>query len=288
MTFQQWISAHGEAAAVGTFLAVLVACLSAERRWPRAAHDPRRRARWPANGGLAALAIGTMSLLPLSLVTAAAWASERGVGLLHALSFPAAAAVAATLLLRALLSFATHLLMHRVPLLWRVHRVHHLDTALDASTTVRFHPLEMVIGAAFGVPAVVLLGLEPWVLAAYEVLDAAVTVFSHANLRLPRRLERALSFLVVTPGLHRVHHSTWQPETDSNFGAVFPLWDLVFATFRPEPREPLEMMRVGLDDARGPETNRVAWLLAAPFRTLEARSPSTTRLQEDVPCSTDP
>jgi sterol desaturase/sphingolipid hydroxylase (fatty acid hydroxylase superfamily) len=170
-----------------------------------------------------------------------------------------------TLIVRGFISFSTHYLMHTVPLLWRVHRVHHLDTELDVSTTVRFHPLEFFIQWVPGVLIVVGFGLAPWVLMFYELLDVAVTLWSHSNLRLPATLERVLRYVVVTPDLHRVHHSARKPETNSNFGAVFPVWDLVFGTFRPVPRDGHEHMRLGLDEVRGPDAHRPLWLLTSPL-----------------------
>jgi sterol desaturase/sphingolipid hydroxylase (fatty acid hydroxylase superfamily) len=178
-------------------------------------------------------------------------------------SLPLAVSVPLTLLARGFISFFTHRLMHGVPWLWRLHRVHHLDTELDVTTTVRFHPLELVVGALPGIPIVVAFGLVPWVLVLYEVLDVAVTLWSHSNLRIPAPLDRVLRYVVVTPDLHRVHHSTWQPETDSNFGAVFPVWDLVFGTYRATPRDGHERMRLGLDEVRGREAHRVFWLLGS-------------------------
>ena len=172
----------------------------------------------------------------------------------------------ATLLARALLSFGTHRLMHAVPAFWRIHRVHHLDTELSVSTTLRAHPIEFVIGLAIGAPFALLLGLEPWVLAAYELLDVLVTVFSHSNTGLPVSIERWLRYIIVTPDLHRVHHSGRQPETDSNFGAVLPVWDLVFRTFRTVPSQIQATMSLGLDEARGAAANRLGWLLTSALR----------------------
>ena len=153
--------------------------------------------------------------------------------------------------------------MHVVPAFWRVHRVHHLDTELDVSTTVRFHPLEFVIQALPAVPLIVTFGAIPWVLACYELLDVAVTLWSHSNLRVPERLDRILRRVIVTPDLHRIHHSAWKTETNSNFGAVFPIWDLVFGTFRATSREPHERMRLGLDERRGHDAHRPLWLLVS-------------------------
>jgi len=170
------------------------------------------------------------------------------------------------LLGRGFVSWVTHLLMHKVPLFWRVHRVHHTDTELDVSTTVRFHPFEFPIALVVGAPLILVLGPSPWVLLAYEVLDAAVTVFSHANVELPSALDRVLRYLVVTPALHRVHHSADPEETDSNFSAVFPIWDLVFGTFRTRTARPPLEMPLGLTEVRDERTASVAWLLGLPFR----------------------
>jgi sterol desaturase/sphingolipid hydroxylase (fatty acid hydroxylase superfamily) len=169
------------------------------------------------------------------------------------------------LLARGFISFFTHYLMHKVPLLWRLHRVHHLDTELDVSTTVRFHPFEFLAALIPGVPLVVAFGMSPWVLMLYEILDAVVTLFSHANIRLPESLDRLLRYVIVTPDLHRVHHSSWQTETDSNFSAVFPIWDIVFKTFRTETRVSHETMELGLEEVRDERANRFLWLLGSPF-----------------------
>jgi sterol desaturase/sphingolipid hydroxylase (fatty acid hydroxylase superfamily) len=152
-----------------------------------------------------------------------------------------------------------------------VHRVHHLDTELDVSTTVRFHPLEFVIGLLPGVPIVVAFGLTPWALAVYELVDVVITLWSHSNLRVPASVNRVLCRIVVTPDLHRVHHSAWKPETNSNFGAVFPLWDMVFGTFCAEPREAHEVMKLGLDDVRGDAAQRPIWLLGGALAERDDR-----------------
>jgi sterol desaturase/sphingolipid hydroxylase (fatty acid hydroxylase superfamily) len=176
--------------------------------------------------------------------------------------------VATTLLIRGFVSFGTHWLNHKVPFLWRFHRVHHLDTELDVSSTVRFHPLEMPISLLLGLPVVVGFGLSPWVLIFYELLDVSVTLFSHSNIRVPPWLDRPLRYVIVTPNLHTVHHSTHRPETDSNFSAVFPIWDVIMGTFRTETRQPLESMPLGLDDVRDARAHRFWWLLASPFRAM--------------------
>jgi sterol desaturase/sphingolipid hydroxylase (fatty acid hydroxylase superfamily) len=129
------------------------------------------------------------------------------------------------------------------------------------SSTVRFHPLEFVIALIPGIPLVLAFGLTPWILMVYELLDVVVTLWSHSNVRLPVALDRVLRYLVVTPDLHRVHHSSRQPETDSNFGAVLPIWDLVLGTFRTIPRDRHPTMELGLEEVRGRAAHRLGWLL---------------------------
>lgn len=262
---EQWMLAHAESFQVVLFFSLFALFLLLERWRPKRLGLHWRTKRWGTNLILTALNIVVLMLLPVSFFAVAVWAQEHGLGLVNFLPLPLAVVVVGTLFLRGFLSFFTHYLMHKVPSLWALHRVHHLDTELDVSATVRFHPLEAPVSLLIGMPLVVLFGLTPWVLLLYELLDASVTLFSHANLRLPPTVDRVLRYVIVTPDLHRVHHSSWQPETDSNFGAVFPIWDMLCGTFRTETREPHETMRLGLDDVRDERADRVLWLLASPF-----------------------
>ena len=214
---------------------------------------------------LTVVVIIALPLLPLSFITAAWWAEENSFGLLNFYDLPTAAIVVLTLLIRGFISFGTHFLNHKIPFLWRFHRVHHLDTELDVSSTVRGHPVEFPLSLAIGLPVVVLSGLSPWVLIFYELLDVSVVLFAHSNIRIPTLINRYLRYLIVTPDLHKVHHSSYRPETDSNFSGVFPIWDIVFGTFRTKTRAPLETMRIGLDEVRDPQANSFWWLLASPF-----------------------
>ena len=263
MSFPDWILENGDSLQFVLFFALLPVLAIVERLVPRRRGRMDRAIRWPTNFFLTAISIVAMGALPVSFVSAALWAQANGWGLLNLVRVPPVAFVAATLAVRGFISFSTHYLMHMVPLLWRVHRVHHLDTELDVSTTVRFHPLEFFVQSVPGVLIVVAFGLAPWVLMFYELLDVAVTLWTHSNVRLPEALDRLARYVVVTPDLHRVHHSAWKPETNSNFGAVFPLWDLVFGTFRSTPRDGHEQMRIGLDEVRGPDAHRPLRLLSS-------------------------
>ena len=266
MNFPEWMMANGEALQYALLFALFPLLVVLERAFPRRPGDMDRRTRWSANLILTVINIVSLGFVPITFLGAAFWAEQHGWGLLHMLSPSAAVAVVVTLLVRGFISFFTHYLMHSVPLFWRLHRVHHLDTDLDVSTTVRLHPVEFFANSLIGAPIVVLFGLSPWVLVLYEVFDLVIVFWSHANVRIPATLHRVLRYLIVTPDLHRVHHSSWQPETDSNFSAVFPIWDLVFGTYRATPRDGHERMRIGLDEVRGAIAHRPLWLLMSPLR----------------------
>ncbi len=278
VAFEDWILDNGGQLQVPLFFGTLVLLVIAERLLPRRLRLDRLR-RWPTNWALTAINIVSLGFIPLSFIGAAVIAEQRMVGLFHQVAMPLPLLVLLTLLVRGFISFFTHFLNHKIPFLWRFHRVHHLDTELDVSSTVRFHPVEFFLSSAIGLPIVFAFGLSPWVLAVYELLDVAVTLFSHSNLRIPQWIDRRLRYLIVTPDLHRVHHSSWQPETDSNFGAVFPIWDLFFGTFRAEPRDGHEGMQLGLRDLREPDANRLPVLLLAPFR----RQPAPEQVSHPAP-----
>lgn len=266
MTVPQWILGHGDALQGALFLGLLVALAGIETLAPRRPGPMNRLQRWPTNVFLTIVNVMALGVLPVSIVSAALWAEERQWGLLHQVALSMPVAFILTLVVRGFISFVTHYLMHMVPLFWRLHRVHHLDTELDVTTTVRFHPLEFLVQILPAVPLVVAFGLTPWALVLYETLDVVVTLWTHSNTRVPAGLERVLRYVVVTPDLHRIHHSAWKVETNSNYGAVFPWWDLVFGTFRPTSRDGHEGMRLGLDDVRGAKAQRPLWLLGSIVR----------------------
>jgi sterol desaturase/sphingolipid hydroxylase (fatty acid hydroxylase superfamily) len=257
---------RGESLQYVLFFGFLALFFAVEAVIPRRTTPPERGRRWPTNLGLTLTNVLALGFVPFSFIGAALWAREANIGLFNVIDLPVWALVSATLLLRGLISTGTHLLAHKLPWLWRIHRVHHLDTELDVTSTVRFHPLEFFVNPFIGVPIVLLFGLPAWVLAFYELLDIVVTLFSHSNIRLPKNLNRVLQTIIVTPDLHRIHHSSWQPETDSNYGAVFPIWDLVFGTFRPTPRGRHEDMELGLPELRKSRSNTYLSLLLSPFR----------------------
>jgi sterol desaturase/sphingolipid hydroxylase (fatty acid hydroxylase superfamily) len=227
-----------------------------------------RRKRWPVNFSLTALNVLVLSVIPLTGVALADMVQDAGIGLFNLVQTNPLVAIASGILIRSFISWATHLAMHKAPLLWRVHRVHHTDTFLDISTTVRFHPMEFLIQLPILLLAVIVFGISPVTLMLYEVFDAGMNVFTHANIRLPRRLERALRRVIVTPDMHRIHHSSYQPETDSNYGATLSIWDHLFGTFRVKPNKALSSMELGLKEVQDRRALSFTWLLLLPFKPV--------------------
>ena len=266
MSLPDLLIERGESLQYIIFFATFLGLVLLEPVVRRRTLPKHQRHRWPANVALTLTNVLALGFVPVSFISAAFWADSASFGLFNQVSLPAWIVIPGTLLIRGFISTGTHLLNHKVPWLWRIHRVHHLDTELDVTSTVRFHPLEFMINPFIGLPVVVLFGLPAWILAGYELLDIAVTLFSHADIRIGENLNRGLRYLIVTPDLHRIHHSSWQPETDSNFGAVFPIWDVVLGTFRGEPRGRHETMQLGLEEEREPTSNSYLAMMSSPFR----------------------
>ena len=226
---------------------------------------PNRNRRWPTNFGFGIINVVLVTLVPLSAVIAAQWAKENGIGLLNMAGSPWWIALAATIVIRSLVGYTFHLLMHKIRLLWPLHRVHHSDTHLDVTTTIRTHPLEFVLQFLVMVPLATVLGLDPWALAAYEIVEGFVSLASHANVRrLPDRLDRALRWLFVTPNMHCLHHSSYRPETDSNYGALFSVWDRQFGTYSAAPRAGYDAMQIGLNEISDERAADFVWQLKSP------------------------
>lgn len=237
--------------------------------WEFAAPDRRaeipRLIRWTNNLAIVALDTALVRLLiPILPVAAATWATAQGWGLLSPL--PLWLSIPIAFLLLDLLIWGQHVMMHHIPALWRLHRMHHSDTHLDASTGLRFHPLEILFSTLIKIVAVVILGAPALAVIAFEIALNATSLFTHANIRLPDRTESLLRRLIVTPALHRIHHSVLPEETNSNYGFNLSLWDRLFGTFRPVPKGDPQTMPLGIEIFR---TRREAWLdrlLTQPFR----------------------
>lgn len=252
---------------VAAFAAVLAAMAAWELASPRRRQQIGRLARWPSN--LAVVALGAVLLrlvVPTAAVGLAVLGEERGWGLLPALGLPWWAAVVAGMLLLDLVIYLQHVMFHAVPVLWRLHRMHHADLEFDVTTGLRFHPLEILLSmgiklaavAAFGVPAVAVL--------LFEVVLNATSMFNHGNVRIPLWLDRRLRWLLVTPDMHRVHHSILPHETNSNFGFSLSWWDRLLGTYRDQPEAGHDGMTIGIEQFRDPRELRLDRMLWQPLR----------------------
>jgi sterol desaturase/sphingolipid hydroxylase (fatty acid hydroxylase superfamily) len=192
------------------------------------------------------------------------WAQEHEFGLLRWIELPGWARMAIAFVLLDLWMYGWHRMNHRLRFLWRFHRVHHSDPALDVTTASRFHIGEIMLSCVVRVPVIAFLGVELLDLALYETVMFAVVQLHHANVKLPGLLERALRWVIVTPFMHKVHHSNWQPETDSNYSSLFSIWDRIFGTFR--LRDDPGTLRFGLDEFAAPEHQTLKGLLTTPAR----------------------
>jgi sterol desaturase/sphingolipid hydroxylase (fatty acid hydroxylase superfamily) len=262
-----FILAHEPAVRLAAFFAIFVAMALWEILAPRRDVKVGRFLRWPSNLGIVALDTAVVRIIfPVAAVGAATFAEGKGWGLLNALPIPGLLAVLIAVLALDLAIYAQHVAFHHVPVLWRLHRMHHADLEFDVTTGVRFHPVEVVLSMLIKIVMVIALGASAISVVVFEVLLNATSMFNHGNVRLPRGLDRILRWLLVTPEMHRVHHSIIRSETDSNFGFNFPWWDRLFSTYRAEPALGHERMTIGIDRFRAVEELRLDWMLLQPFR----------------------
>lgn len=234
---------------------------------PRRVQAYGRARRWPANLGIIAVDTLTVRLVfPVAAIGVATLASARGWGLLPALPLPGWLRFIAALLLLDLAIYLQHLLFHAVPWLWRFHRMHHADLEFDVTTGARFHPVEIVLSLAIKLAVVAALGVSPAAVLVFEVLLNATSMFNHGNVRLPMAVDRVLRRFIVTPDMHRVHHSMLRQETNSNFGFNLSAWDRLFGTYRAQPAAGHLGMTIGLAQFRDPRELGLVHLLTQPFR----------------------
>ena len=252
---------------IGAFASVFLVLASLEAAFPRRARVKPRAQRWFSNFGMLFASNLLMRLfIPLLGVGFALWVSEAGFGLFNWLSWPVWLEVMLAIIALDFAIWAQHLLMHFVPPLWAMHKVHHVDEDLDASSGIRFHPFEQFVSLGFKLAVIACLGISPLGVFLFEVILNAAAMFNHASIALPRRADSVLRKLIVTPEMHRVHHSVHEEETNSNFGFCLSLWDRMFRTYRAQPRDGHEAMTLGLDKKPGGNTAGFLWGLILPFR----------------------
>src|SRR5210317_36165 len=235
---------------LSVFFGLFVLFAAIETLAPRRPLNAGRGRRWITNWGMSianTLITRLMSIaLPLLAVGAAIDAGQNGIGLLNGLDFPAWAEVGIAILFFDFAIWFQHLITHKVPLLWRLHRVHHSDRDLDVTTAIRFHPLEIALWMIIKIGLVYALGPAAIAIIMFEIILNGTAMFNHANIRIPDRLERAIRWVLVTPDMHRVHHSVDRHEHDSNYGFALSIWDRLFGTYIAQPKLGHDGMTIGL------------------------------------------
>jgi sterol desaturase/sphingolipid hydroxylase (fatty acid hydroxylase superfamily) len=257
-------------------LAILLGIFVAMAAWeifaPRRDQKLARRARWPGNIGIVVLdSVLVRLVFPTTAVGFALFAEARGWGLFHTVELPAWVSVPLATAALDLAIYLQHVLFHAVPALWRLHRMHHADLEIDVTTGARFHPIEILLSMGLKLGVVAALGAPPLAVLIFEVLLNATSMFNHSNVCMPARLDRVLRWIVVTPDMHRVHHSVLVRETNSNFGFNLPWWDRLFGTYRNQPAAGHDKMTIGIEQFRDPAEQRLDRMLTQPFREDDTR-----------------
>jgi sterol desaturase/sphingolipid hydroxylase (fatty acid hydroxylase superfamily) len=266
-------------------IAAAVAVFAVMALWevlaPRRPWSVGRWPRWPHNLGVVVVdAIAVRILIPGAAVGAALIAAGNGWGLFHVAGLRLSIASLLGFLALDLVIYAQHVAFHKVPLLWRLHRMHHADLDIDVTTGLRFHPFEILISMLIKIAVVIALGIPPIAVFAFEVVLNATSLFNHGNVSMPAWLDRAVRLIVVTPDMHRVHHSILPRETDSNFGFNLPWWDRLFGTYRAQPAAGHDAMTIGIEQFRDPRELGLDRMLFQPFRGDAGRYPLGQRADE--------
>ncbi len=268
MNINELLLTHEVAIRAGVFFGVLILMAVWEVLAPRRASTISKVVRWGNNLGLVVFnSILLRFIFPTAAVGVAIFVSEHNWGLLNYVQLPSFAAAAISIVVLDFVIYFQHVLMHAIPALWRLHRVHHADLDYDFTTGVRFHPLEIIVSMLIKFVAILILGPPVAAVVIFEIILNASSMFNHGNIKLPAALDRILRLLIVTPDMHRIHHSVEKDESNRNFGFNLSLWDRFFGTYRRQPRAGHEEMVVGIQNYRElRDVTSIHGLLLLPFR----------------------
>ncbi len=274
----EWLLSHEPMSRALAFVLIFIVVASAERLAPRRLLTVTKSIRWTSNIGLVIINTFVVRLLvPLMAAGIALVAENQGWGLLNLLEIPTWAGILLAIVLLDLAIYLQHVVFHFVPILWRLHRMHHADIDIDITTGLRFHPLEILLSMLWKMLVVLALGLPVVGVVLFEIILNATSMFNHANWRLSLGLDRILRWIIVTPDMHRVHHSIYPYETNSNYGFNLPWWDRLFGTYRNQPQDGHEQMTIGLKDFRNERDQRLSALLVQPWKAATANYPNSSK-----------
>ncbi len=252
---------------LGLFLGVLILVSLWQRRAPKRELKQDVKMRWGRNLSLILLdSLIVRIFLPFTAITTAVYAQQNGLGLFHHINLGEAFLLLLSIMLLDLVVYAQHVAFHYVPLFWRFHKVHHSDQEIDVTTGLRFHPLEIMISMLIKCSAVLLLGVPVLAVVLFEVILNAMAMFNHGNIALPKRLDRRLRWLLVTPDMHRVHHSVNERESNRNFGFNLAFWDKIFGTYKAQPDKGHSAMKIGLTQYQEASSVTLKELLWMPLK----------------------
>ena len=243
----------------------IMACL--EALLPKRQRVQTRQQRWKTNFAILVLEVLALRLLgPITAIATANYAMDNGWGLLGRIGLPFYLDVIISFVLLDLAIYWQHVASHKIPFLWRIHKVHHADRDIDVTTGFRFHPIEAALSMLYKCLLILIIGPIVTAVILFEIILNASAMFNHANVKLPQRLDKFLRLFIVTPDMHRVHHSTLQPETDSNYGFFLSLWDRLFNSYIAQPSAGHNKMTIGLQTYQTEEPATLAWSLSIPFK----------------------
>nr|WP_274613411.1 sterol desaturase family protein [Vibrio diabolicus] len=252
---------------LGFFLGVLLLCALWENKLPRKTLTASRGFRWVNNLSLVAVNSLIVALaMPIAAFQAAIIAQEQQWGLFNLLSLPAWLNVLLAVILLDFVIYVQHVVFHYVKPLWKLHRMHHADLDIDVTTGARFHPIEIIISMGVKIATVFILGVSPIAIVVFEIVLNASAMFNHSNAKLALSADQKLRNVIVTPDMHRVHHSVIAKETNSNFGFFLSVWDRLFGTYRAQPELGHDDVVIGIPEIRNEAEQRLDKLLTQPFR----------------------
>ena len=253
---------------LGVFFGIFAIIAAWELAAPRRTLRESKPLRWTHNLALTVLnSVLVRAALPVAAIGVAALGAERGMGLFNLFHVAHPLAILLSVLALDLAIYLQHLMFHAVPLFWRLHRMHHADLDFDVTTGARFHPIEIILSMLIKFAVILALGPPALAVLIFEILLNASSMFNHGNVRIPAAIDRVLRWAVVTPDMHRVHHSINPRETNSNFGFSLPWWDHLFGSYRAEPQAGHEAMTIGIAQFRSPRELRLDRMLLQPFRS---------------------
>lgn len=260
------------------FIGVLIVMMQFEYLIPRKARSLPRKERWITNTLLVVINTVILKLvMPVLAVTMATIASANGWGLFALLDWPIWLEIITAIIVLDMCIYAQHWASHKIPILWRFHQVHHADRDIDVTTGLRFHPIEILFSMAYKLLLVVILGPAAVAVIVFEIILNASAMFNHSNVRLPLNVDKILRKIIVTPDMHRVHHSVIRHETDSNYGFFLSIWDRLYRTYIPQPKDGHDDMKIGLLEYQTRDPASIAWSLLLPFKAKKV-STSTNNI----------